>query len=218
MVVANAATASAQNSSLFQRDLPAMNGAAPLTIDQGSWTYVPTPPPQQINIHDKVAVRVDIKSRMVSDGQMQRRKTNSYDTVLSKWVQLNGLTSLKPAGPNNNSGDVPEISGQLTQQYRALGNLQTSESLKYEIAAEIVDIRPNGMLVLEAHQNVKNNEESWDFSLSGYVNPKDIGPGGVVLSRDILDMRIDKREHGHTRDSYKRGWFQLWLDEFINPF
>jgi flagellar L-ring protein precursor FlgH len=155
---------------------------------------------------------------MVSDGQMQRRKTNSYDTVLSKWVTTAGLFNLRPAGPNNNSSDVPEISGQLTQQYRALGNLQTSESLKYEIAAEIVDIRPNGMLVLEAHQNVKNNEESWDFSLSGYVNPKDIGPGNVVLSRDILDMRIDKREHGHIRDAYKRGWFQVWMDEFINPF
>lgn len=216
-VVATATTsgvANAQNNSLFRQDLPTTAQQQPLTMEQGSWTFNPPPPPPRIQIHDKVSVRVDIKSRVTSEGELQRRKTANYNAVLSDWVRLVGLTAVKPTPMAD--GD-PRMAGSLQQQFRALGELETSESLKYEIAAEVADIRPNGMLVLEAHQSVRNNNEVWEFSLAGLVNPKDIAPGGVVLSRDIVDLRIDKREHGHIRDSYKRGWFVRWLDQF-HPF
>ena len=213
VVTVGAGRACGQSSSLFQRDLPA--DRPPIMLDKASFSYAPPPPPpKELRKHDKVGIRVDLKSRVLSDGQIQRRKTANLDALLSDWVILRGLTELKPAPQSE--GDQ-RIRGQITQQFRALGELTATESMKYEIAGEIADIRPNGLLVLDAHQELEINDEVWEYALTGICDPADIGPGNVVLSRDIVNLRVKKTERGHIRDSYKRGWFVRWLDQF-NPF
>ena len=97
------------------------------------------------------------------------------------------------------------------------GNLDTTESMKFDIAAEVTAILPNGNMVLEAHRTVRNNEEVWMHSLSGICRREDIGPGNLVLSRDILHLHVEKQELGQVRDMYKRGWFWRWFDT-LQPF
>ena len=101
--------------------------------------------------------------------------------------------------------------------FEAPENLAATESLKFDIAAKVVDIRPNGNLVIEAHRQIVNNDEVWEQSLTGICRAADVNPGNVVLSKDIADLRIEKRERGHVRDGYRRGWFLRWFD-LIHPF
>ena len=42
-------------------------------------------------------------------------------------------------------------------------------------------------------------------------------PNNTVLSENVADMRIVKRETGHVRDGYRRGWALEWLDKW-QPF
>lgn len=205
--------AQAQNSSLFQRAL-SKNENNVSHLQTSSWTYTPPVTPHQIDLHDTIVVRVDELARMQSEGEMDRRLTASYDAVLNDWIRLIGLKAIKPS--RQSDGD-PRIRGQLRQLYRADGELETRESLAFNIACSIVDIRPNGTLVVEGHRQIIVNNQSWELSLSGVVRRQDIGPDNVVLSRNIAELMIDKRERGHVRDSYKRGWLVRWIDEF-GPF
>jgi flagellar L-ring protein precursor FlgH len=199
--------AGAQNSSLFHRDLPVHQQAA-TTLANGSWMYRPLPPPKEVRIHDIITIRVDEKSQTFAEGDMDRRKSELFDAVLKDWVVLEGLKQLKPAPMRD--GD-PRVQGQLSQLYRAESELETRESVKFDIAAEVVDIRPNGNLVLEAHRNIRNNEENWEYSLTGICRREDIGPNNTLLSKNIAELTVVKRERGHVRDSYRRGWLlRLW--------
>jgi flagellar L-ring protein FlgH len=206
------ADAMAQNSSLFQRALPASE-SSPLSLQQGSWTYIPPPPPKKLEIHDVVVVRVDEMARMQAEGDMQRRKDATYDAYLKDWVFLEGLKAIRPSLQDGQ----PRARGQLQQLFRAEGDMQTRESLTLNIACSIVDILPNGNLVLEGHKQICVNDESWQISLSGVCRREDIAPDGTVLSRHVVDLKLDKRDRGHVRDSYKRGWFVRLFDQF-HPF
>ena len=175
---------------------------------------IPPTLPRQIKIHDRVTVRVDELASMTQEGEIDRRKTASYSAVLQDWISLIGLKAIKP---NAQSDGDQTIAGKLQQLYRAEGDIEAREALTLNIACTVADIRPNGDLVLEGHKQIRINDNFWEVSLTGVCRHEDVGPDNVVLSRNIADLKLDKRERGHVRDSYKRGWFVRWLDEF-HPF
>jgi flagellar L-ring protein precursor FlgH len=209
------------NSSLFsgrmQQPSPyasAEGSLNPYTPANTSWYEFPLPPPKEVRVNDIVTIRVDVSTRMISDAEWQRRKNGRYDALLNDWVVLKGLRAVKPAPQSD--GDQ-RIQGNLNIQDRSQGELETSESLKFEIAATVAAVLPNGNLVLEAHRTIRNNHEYWLHSLSGVCRREDIGPGNLILSKDLANMQIEKREMGQVRDSYKRGWLTRIWDEHT-PF
>jgi flagellar L-ring protein precursor FlgH len=208
------------NSSLFSGRLNAIPVAArgpgltPLPAAATSWYEVPLPPPREVKVNDIITIRVDVAVRMSSDAEWQRRKNAKYDALLNDWIVLKGLRAVKPAPQSD--GDQ-RIQGNLNIQDRSQGELETTESLKFEIAATVASVLPNGNVVLEAHRTIRNNQEYWLHSLSGVCRREDIGPGNIVLSKDLANLQIEKRELGQVRDSYKRGWLTRLIDEF-SPF
>jgi flagellar L-ring protein precursor FlgH len=208
------------NSSLYSGRLQTFPTAAqgqdaiPLAPQPTSWYEVPLPPPKEVRVHDIITIRVDMAVRMNSDAEWQRRKNARYDALLNDWVILKGIRAVKPAPQSD--GDQ-RIQGNLNIQDRAQGELETTESLKFDIAASVASVLPNGNLVLEAHRTVRNNHEYWLHSLSGVCRREDVGPGNIVLSKDLANLQIEKREMGQVRDSYKRGWLTRLIDEYT-PF
>jgi len=208
-----------QSSSLYQLErmpeqiAPGMNSRS-LGNQPASWIHVPPQGNRQLRIHDRIMVRVDELSRVQSDGEIQSRKDVQYDAVLTDWIKLIGLKAIKPAPQAD--GD-PRVAGDLKQLFRAEGEMATRESLALNITCTVADIRPNGDVVLEGHKQIQVNYESWEVSLSGICRYQDIGPDNTVLSRQIADLKIVKRDRGHVRDSYKRGWLSRWIDEW-SPF
>lgn len=208
-VAVGARTASAQSASLWG----APDSRAPLTLHTGSWSYIETEAPREIRIHDIITVVVNERSQVVSDAEMDRRKQSNINAELLEWVELNG-TSLQLAPQYRGE---PAVEAILNNQYRAQGNLEYRDAMKFYIAAEVVDIRPNGNLVLEAHRQVKFNNEVWDSSLTGIVRPQDVKPDNTVMSEDVAELLVNMRETGQVRDSYKRGWFMKFMDQ-VRPF
>ncbi len=185
----------------------------PIMLDGASWTYRPDPPTRVFQKNDVITIRVDEITRVLADGSAISRKRTLYEAVLSDWIHLTD-GRLRPDPQDN--GD-PTIAGLSNAQYRAQSSIQSRESMAFNIAATVVDIRPNGGLVLEARKTIQVNDNLWETSLSGICRATDIGPDNVVLSKDLIELEIQKQDRGHLRDGYKRGWFARWLDN-VQPF
>jgi len=206
LVLSAVPQAAGQSSSLF--GAPA--DRAPLTLDEASWLYINVEPPREVRLHDIITIIVDETSQVISEGDVQRRKQANLNAALLDWLRLSGL-DLKPAPQSD--GDLV-VQGNLQSRLQAQSDLETLDSLQFTIAATVVDIRPNGNLVVEAHRDIYNNSEQWEFSLTGLIRPEDVTPANTVLSEDVADLTIRKREKGSVRDGYRRGWLLKFMDRF----
>jgi flagellar L-ring protein precursor FlgH len=133
--------------------------------------------------------------------------------VLSSWIRFD-VKSVKAAPQND--GD-PRVAGTYNSQSRAESDVELRDTLTFDIACEILEIRPNGNLYLGGNQVVQNNEEEWRIFFSGEVRREAIQPDRTVSSRSIAHMRVTKGEQGQVRDGYSRGWFSKWYDRY-KPF
>lgn len=202
--------ANAQDASLL-RGLPNNEQQTPLMLENSSFMYQRIPPEaefRELKTNDIITVLVDYRTSMLSEGDAERRKTANLTAVLADWLRFDGQDII-PAPQSN--GD-PSVAGKLQSQYRAESDMELRDALTFRIAAHVVDIQPNGNLVVEGHQTIRINEEIWRISLTGIVRRSSIGPDRTVRSDEVADLRIDKEEEGFVRDSYARGWFLRWYD------
>jgi flagellar L-ring protein precursor FlgH len=209
-----AAPARAQDGGLFLRhaDQPAQR----LTLQDGSFMFRELPPearPSELKQHDIITVVVDYRTRMLSEGDAESRKTSSLNAVLQSWLRFDGK-NIKLAPQTD--GD-PRVQGTYNSQYRAESDVELRDSLTFRIAAQIVEIRPNGNLYIEANWSIQNNEERWRIFLSGEVRREAIQPDRSVASDSIINLNVVKKEEGQVRDGYARGWFSRWYDKY-KPF
>jgi len=182
----------------------------PLTLADCSWTFDPPPEPKQIKLHDQITVIVNEKWVVTSEGEMDRRKKTSANATVKDWVLLKKFSLI----PDPQSAGDPKISTALENKYQAKSDLEERSSMTFKIACEVADKRPNGLLVIEGRRKVGNNHDSWEQCLTGVVRPEDVLPNNTVLSENVAELRIFKRESGHVRDGYRRGWLLEWLDKY----
>ena len=184
-----------------------------VSLNEASWAYQPAPPVRTYQRNDVITIRVDEIARMQAEGNSFNRKRTLAELILTDWIRLKDFR-LRPDPQRN--GD-PAVAAESNNNFRAQALLESRESLTFNIAATVVDIRPNGNLVLEARKAIRVNDNLWETSLSGMCRAEDIAPDNVVLSKDLIDLEIRKEDRGHLRDAYSRGWLQRFVDRF-GPF
>ncbi|QDT67761.1 flagellar basal body L-ring protein [Planctomycetes bacterium MalM25] len=210
-----AACAAAQEGSLIYSPVRQPQPGATV-MNNSAWIYQALPPEAMSRPLEKesiVTVLVDYRSVMLSEGSGESIKTGSFSAVLSDWIKFDGK-DLFPAPQRR--GD-PSVSGTLNSQLRAESEIEQRESLTFAMAVKVVDIRPNGNLVLEGRSEVQNNEEIWMVYLSGEVARQQIGPDWTVRDTSLANKRIKKYEVGAVHDGYARGWLNQWYGKY-KPF
>ena len=199
---------------LLQQKQPAgtqLQPAQQLNLENSSFMYRRLPPEaeqRELQINDIVTVLVDYRSSLLSEGEANSQRTLNFYGVLADWIKFDGK-NIMPAPQRN--GD-PQIQTQLDSQYQSEADIAALDSLTFKIACSVVDIRPNGNLVIEGHSEVQHDEEMWEQSLAGVVRRQSIGPDRIVRSEDVAERRIRIRKKGFVRDGVERGWFIKWYD------
>jgi flagellar L-ring protein precursor FlgH len=186
--------------------------ARPLLRRDVSWIYINTPRPRKVGVHDIITVVVDEKSEVTQNSRFNRQRNATFVAQLQEWLRINSNGDLDVA-----AGNTPGIQGTLRSQMQSFGTGLSQEGMKYRIAATVVDILPNGTLILEAHKSIRSNTELWEYTLTGRIRSQDVASNNTVSSENIADLKISKIEHGKIQDSTKRGYLTRLYDYFL-PF
>jgi flagellar L-ring protein FlgH len=81
----------------------------------------------------------------------------------------------------------------------------------------VLDVKPNGTLVLQARKRIKTDEEEQAFILTGVCRAEDITADNSILSTQLYDLELSKSHQGTVRNATRKGWGGKLLDA-ISPF
>jgi flagellar L-ring protein precursor FlgH len=118
----------------------------------------------------------------------------------------------------NNFSDLAKIiNASSSSKFSGSGSTSRQENLKATITARVVDVLPNGNLLIEGHRNIKVNEEDQIIVLEGTIRSRDIALDNTVNSIYIADARINYSGRGIISDRQSPGWLMNIFDK-IWPF
>jgi flagellar L-ring protein precursor FlgH len=201
--------------SLLQASMTLPVDAAQVKLSQVSFFSVAEKEPKVLKKHDLVQIIIKEESSASSKAQNDLKKNVELSAQIAQMIQLKlGKGEIKGL-PTPTA--TPGIDWTGARTYHGEGEMDRSDTLTARITAEIVDVKPNGTLVVQARKHIKTDDEDQQFSLTGTCRAEDITPDNTLLSTQLYDMQILKNSRGDVRESTERGRLPKLLD-FINPF
>lgn len=174
---------------------------------------VESPRPHRIKVHDLITVIIREEKKASSDSDLKREKKWKIDAELKKWLRIDGDKKLIPQQfPRGN----PAIGLDYDDKYEGKGQVGRADSLVTRITAKVVDVKPNGLLVLQANKDIAIDEDKQVAVLTGICRAEDVSADNTVLSTQLAEAHIDIQHRGPARDAARRGWLaRAW--DFLRP-
>lgn len=95
------------------------------------------------------------------------------------------------------------------------GKTENSSSLKGKLAASVINVLPNGNLVVAGDRSIALNGTVNTLRFSGVINPKDLKPDNRVASEDVMEARLEQVGDGLVADSNGKSWLQKLLTDSL---
>jgi flagellar L-ring protein precursor FlgH len=147
-----------------------------------------------IRLHDVVSIVVSESLAASTDGQVKNSRASSASSAITGL-----LGKLKTANNLQNLLGATAASG-LTAQ----GQSTTNSSLTTTFGAEVVDVLPNGMLVVQATRQLTFSQQTQLIKLRGLVRPEDVSAQNQVQSTAMTDLELEVTGKGIVNDSTYR--------------
>jgi flagellar L-ring protein precursor FlgH len=98
----------------------------------------------------------------------------------------------------------------------ASGQSTTDSSLLTTFGAEVVDVLPNGMLVVQATRELTFSQQTQLIKLRGLVRPEDVSAQNQVLSTAMTDLELEVTGKGIVNDTtYRQNPIVRWLQKIL---
>jgi len=183
-----------------------------------SLVAVQLPEPRKFAMHDLVTIIVRESVQSDSRAKLDSNKGIELTGAIAQFpnLQVKDLLEFQLGQSDLNKGK-PELDLKFENEFEGKASYNRRDSFITRITAEIIDIKPNGNLVLEARKYIQSDKESLKMILSGVCRSDDISAYNTVLSTELFDLRLVKKHGGELRKATKKGLVTK-LFEFIFNF
>lgn len=144
--------------------------------------------------NDLISVVVQENLAASTDGSVKNsRASNASSSLSSLFGVLKASNALQNLVQQNSAAGL-----------NAGGQSATNSSLTTTLGGQVVDVLPNGMLVIEAARQVEFSQQTQTIVLRGLVRPEDISQQNQVLSTAISSLELEVKGKGIINDYTRR--------------
>jgi flagellar L-ring protein precursor FlgH len=159
-----------------------------------------------MHVHDLVSIVVVETLSASTDGSVKNaRSSNASSQVAALFGKLSASNSLQNLLSQNSASA-------LTAQ----GQSVTNSSLNTVVGGQVMNVLPNGVLVIEAERQVAFNQQTQMIRLRGLVRPSDVNASNQVLSTAVTDLELEVVGKGIINDyTYRQNPLVRLLERLV---
>lgn len=219
--------------------LATLGGCATGTKPDPAYAHVRAAEPKPVELNNgsiyqaghAVSLFEDLKARRVGDvltvvlvENTSASKQASTNTSKTNEIDLQNPTLLGSAGKvslgksirgvfplvdrNNNNF---QVNADTSQEFTGTGGSSQSNKLSGNITVSVVEVLPNGYLVVRGEKILALNEGDEYVRLSGIIRPHDVRPDNTVLSTQVANAQIAYAGNGALADANSHGWLSRFF-------
>lgn len=156
-----------------------------------------------VNMDDKANISNTTTRSRTTKEQMNAGHLFGLENAITQAIP--GVDPTKLVGVANN----PSHSG--------TGTISRSEKITMKVAATIVQILPNGNLVISGRQEIRVNYDVREMIIEGIVRPEDISSANTIPYEKIAEARFSYGGRGQIDDMQQPPYGQQILNA-VSPF
>ena len=142
------------------------------------------------NVNDLIVIRILEQTTSDTQGNLQSKRqfqnSSGVTGLMGQVKASNALQNLFNAQSSN------QLQGQVAAT--------SSQTLNTHLAGRVVQVLPNGTLVVEASRMIEMNNQKHLATVRGLVRPGDIAADNSVLSTQIADLQVSIKGKGVVSD------------------
>lgn len=167
-------------------------------------------------IGDIITISLSEKMSAKKKDEAKYDKSNNQDFGISTPFTVNT--------PNNIVGEAVQA---VTNPIKGLGfgygsessfagksDVKQDSSLTGAIAVTVVEVIPNGNLVVRGEKWITIHDGDEVVQFAGIIRPEDIQPDNTIASEKVADVRLVYKDVGMSGDSARVGAGTKWLNKF----
>jgi flagellar L-ring protein precursor FlgH len=159
-----------------------------------------------------ITVSEESKGSKVATTSTSRAKTSGGQASFS------GAGVGPSAASNQNAAfSFGPYSTSFNNNFKGDGKTEKTDSMTAYMTATVVDVLPNGNLLIRGSRWTKVNDEMQQMILEGVVRPTDISRNNSVSSQSVAEAKIFMVGKGPVTQHQKPGWLNQFVD-LIFPF
>ena len=173
-----------------------------------SWITAKPVPPKTFKVGDLLTIIVREQRQFKADAELETKKEFDMRSELDAFIKHvdGGL------GAAEFRRGKPNIDFKFDTELKTEGDAARVDRLIFRLSGKIIDVKPNGLLVIEAKARVQFDAEISTIALTGTCRKEDVTADNTVLSTQVADKSVVVTNEGAVRAASRRGWIPRLLD------
>jgi flagellar L-ring protein precursor FlgH len=162
--------------------------------------------------HDLIQIIVRESTAAKSIHETDTEKKVAFKGAVTQWPDLqlaNLLQGMIHAGSTEN---LPQVDLKFTKEFEGEGEYKRRDDFTARLTSEVLQVLPNGNLVLESRTRMKQDQEEFTLKVTGICRPDDVTPANTILSSQLHDLKVEKVATGMLKKANEKGLFTQVFD------
>lgn len=184
-----------------------------MSLVDASITAIEPPEPRTFEAQDLVTIIISERSAIEREQTVETEKSYSAGAEFAAIPDPLQLLELR----YDNYERLPqELEAEAGFAHEGEGTYERDDSVTARVTGRVVEVKPNGTMLIESKTTVRTDGEEQVIVLSGLCRQEDVTIANTIQSNQMANLVVKFEHSGDIKESAKKGWIPRVLETVFN--